>query len=252
MIKLQPIIQNLSVSGKATIYFLGFFVLSYSQNEFAYSQQVNRSFPRSNTPELPNILTLLKKSKIGGQGGETKGPCFTLPFIPTDSITESANPVIWVYIKPIPVTPESSTTITISYRSLDRTDRDDKAYIITGADSRFKSYTIPSNKGRELSVNKKYKVAIACGSETNVSTFFIERKPSSGVLKNLHPFNLIAETAKRNLWSETIDLLFSREIKSQPNSNTLFERMVKDFPFRDDVNDGIKIDMVEAFKKLKI
>jgi hypothetical protein len=254
MIKLQPIIQNLSVSRNAAIYFLGFFVLFYSQNEFAYSQQVNRSFPRNNTPELPNIITLLRKSKIGGQGAETKGSCFTLPFIPSDSITESANPVIWVYIKPIPVPPDSQTKITISYRSLDRTDKDDKVVedFITGADSRFKSYTIPSKVGRKFSIGKKYRIDIACGSETNASTFFIERKPSSGIPKTLHPFKLIAETAKLNLWSETINLLFSREIKSHPNSNTLFEKMVKDFPFRDDVTDGKKIDMVETFKKLKI
>jgi hypothetical protein len=251
MTNLKLPINNFTIFCKGTTQFLSLTLIAYCQVETAYSQQINKLLPRTNTPELPTTILLKSDSDIGGSGGGTKGQCFTLPFITANSVTESANPVIWVYIKP---TLKSQTKIIISYRSLDRTDRDDEAVkdIITGTDSRFKSYTIPSNKsGREFSIGKKYRVDIACGSETNVSTFFIERKPSSRTLKTLHPFQLIAETAKLNLWSETIDLLFSREIKSHPNSNILFERMIKDFQFRGDVNDQRKIDMVETFRKLK-
>lgn len=255
MINLKLSINDFTIFCKGTTQFLSLTLIAYCQVETAYSQQINKLLPRTNTPELPTTILLKSDSDIGGSGGGTRGSCFILPFIPEDSVTESSNPVIWVYIKPIPFSSESQTKITISYRSVDRSDKDDKAVedFIIGADSRFKSYTIPSKKsGREFSIGKKYRVDIACGSETNASTFLIERKPSSGILKTLHPFKLIAETAKLNLWSETIDLLFSREIKSHPNSNTLFEKMVKDFSFRDDVTDGNKIDMVETFKKLKI
>jgi hypothetical protein len=250
MTNLKLPINDFTIFCKGTTQFLSLTLIAYCQVETAYSQQINKLLPRTNTTELPTTILLKSDSDIGGSGGGTKGPCFILPFIPADSVTESANPVIWVYIKP---TLKSQTNITISYRSFDGTDRDDEAVkdIITGADSRFKPYTIPSKTGREFGVNKKYRVTIACGSETNVSRFSIERKPSSEILKTLHPFQLIAETAKLNLWSETIDLLFSREIKSHPNSNILFERMIKDFQFRGDVNDGRKLDMVETFRKLK-
>ena len=105
--------------------------LSYFYQSEAIQSQTNKStsFDKNNksSPKFPSTIPLISKSKIGGTGGINRGPCFTLPFIPAQSVTQSSNPVIWVYV--MPTDNAQSRTLSIGYSTLDRSDSDGQAIV---------------------------------------------------------------------------------------------------------------------------